>query len=71
MTPQEYNKEQEKLRNNLDKTQSHLNELIEENEKDYCEIRAEKITQWENSEIIARQQIKISNLEYRLSKCTN
>ena len=64
----EYQKELTELREQLVQTNKYHDELVEQNEEDYCEIVYERIIQWENSITIDEQKIKIHRLEYMLSK---
>lgn len=70
-TQEEYEKELERLRKNRDSNQESLEELIELNEEDYCEIRYEQIIQWENSGTVYDRDITIHRLRREIELLRN
>lgn len=66
MSEQEYEAELDRLRKRKAANEKTLEELVKQNEEDYCEIVAERIIQWENSGTICERDITIHRLRREL-----
>lgn len=61
----------EDFKKQLRKIERHNEEaenLREQNEEDFCEIRYERIIQWENSAEIEEQKLKVMRLQNKIEK---
>jgi plasmid maintenance system killer protein len=63
MTKEEYNERYERLQKDILEAQDEQIRMHAEQEKDFCEIVAERIIQWENSETIHAKELDILNLQ--------
>jgi len=67
MTQEQYNEEYKIIKKKMQETEDVLEDLRARNDEDYCEIRAEIIIQWENSETIYNRDLRILMLQKQIS----